>query len=235
MSSRRDVGVIVVAGGRGVRAGAGDPKQYRLLGKVPVLLRALRPFLAHPAVDRIVAVLPHADVSAPPEWLAPLVGDRLTLVAGGAERMASVEQGLSQLTATMAVVVVHDGARPFVDAAVIDAVILEARAGRGAVAAVPVSDTIKRSGVGPAGQPAIVETVSREGLWRAQTPQAFPTEVLRRGLAAARAAGVTVTDDAQAVESQGLAVVLVPDRPTNFKLTTPDDFALAEALLRGER
>ena len=218
MSSRRDVGVIVVAGGRGVRAGAGDPKQYRLLGKVPVLLRALRPFLAHPAVDRIVAVLPHADVSAPPEWLAPLVGDRLTLV-----------------TATMAVVVVHDGARPFVDAAVIDAVILEARAGRGAVAAVPVSDTIKRSGVGPAGQPAIVETVSREGLWRAQTPQAFPTEVLRRGLAAARAAGVTVTDDAQAVESQGLAVVLVPDRPTNFKLTTPDDFALAEALLRGER
>ncbi len=234
MSSRRDVGVVVVAGGRGVRAGGGVPKQYRLLGNVPVLLRALRPFLAHPAVDRVVAVLPESDVEAPPEWLRPLIGDRLVLASGGADRMGSVEQGIAQLPDSTTVVVVHDGARPFVDAAVIEAVIVAARAGRGAIAAVPVADTLKRSVAGSGAEPVIAETVSREALWRAQTPQAFPVEVLRRGLAAARAAGVTVTDDAQAVESQGLPVVLVPDRPTNFKLTTPADFALAEALIRGE-
>ncbi len=233
MSSPRDVGVIVVAAGRGVRAGGGVPKQYREVGGVPVLLRALRPFLAHPEVDRIVAVLPEADVAAPPEWLGPLVGDRLVLAPGGTERMASVERGLAELPSSARLVVVHDGARPFVDAAVIDAVIAEARAGRGAVAALPVSDTLKRSVTGPTELSVIAETVSRDALWRAQTPQAFPTEVLRRGLAAARAAGGMVTDDAQAVESEGLAVVLVPDRPTNFKLTTPADFHLAEALLRG--
>lgn len=233
MSLQRDVGVVVVAGGRGARAGGGVPKQYRLLGNVPVLLRALRPFLAHPAVDRVVAVLPASDVAAPPEWLCPLIGDRLVLASGGADRMGSVEQGIAQLPTSTAVVVVHDGARPFVDVSVIETVIVEARAGRGAVAAVPVADTLKRSVLGPASEPVIAETVSREALWRAQTPQAFPVEALRRGLAAARAAGVTVTDDAQAVESQGLPVVLVPDRPTNFKLTTPADFALAEALIRG--
>ncbi|MHB1326863.1 MAG: 2-C-methyl-D-erythritol 4-phosphate cytidylyltransferase [Gemmatimonadales bacterium] len=233
MSSRRDVGVIVVAAGRGERAGGGLPKQYRQVGNVPVLLRALRPFLAHPEVDRVVAVLPEADAVAPPEWLASLVGDRLVLTPGGAERMASVESGLAELPESAHLVVVHDGARPFVDAAVIDAVIAEARAGRGAIAALPVSDTLKRSVVGPTARSVIAGTVSRDTLWRAQTPQAFPTEVLRRGLRAARAAGIVVTDDAQAVESEGLAVVLVADRPTNFKLTTPADFELAETILRG--
>ena len=195
-----------------------------------MLLRALRPYLVHPAVTSVVAVLPPGAAAAPPEWLLAIKPERLRLVAGGPERVDSVERGVAALGDHVGLVIVHDGARPFVDAAVIDAVISASRAADGAVAAVPVSDTIKRAADG---EPATVAaTVPRAGLWRAQTPQAFPIEWLRRGLAHARATGVAPTDDSAMVEAIGGRVVLVPDRGSNIKVTTPDDFRLAEAIAR---
>ena len=200
-----------------------------------MLLRALRPFLTHPAVGSVVAVVPAATAVAAPSWLAPNGSPRLQLVAGGAERIDSVERGLAALGDQYPVAIVHDGARPFVDPDVIDQVVAAARLGQGAVAAVPVRDTVKRAVDGESEQPTIAATVSRDRLWRAQTPQAFPIDLLRRGLAHARATRTIATDDAAMVEAIGGRVVLVADRPTNIKITTAEDFVLAEAIARTAR
>lgn len=223
----RDVGVVVVAAGRGTRLGGGTLKQYHFLAGVPVLLRAVRPFTAHPEVCQVVVVLPAADASSPPPFLADVAGPGLTLVAGGAERSDSVASGLAALRPECTVVLVHDGARPFVDRAVIDGVIRYARAGEAAVAAVPLSDTVKESA---ADDPTRVErTIPRERLWRAQTPQGFPRGMLAEAHAKVRE-GRPITDDAGLVEACGAIVRLVPDSVRNLKITTPEDLSLAEVL-----
>ncbi len=229
--SRPDVGVVVVAAGRGLRAGAGLLKQFRAIGGVPMLLRAVRPFLIHPEVRTVVVVLPAESVASPPDWLGSLAGDRLRIVAGGAERIDSVEAGLVACGLEVGVILVHDGARPFVDSGVINAVIAEAQAGRGAIAAVPVTDTLKTGspGLGPI---RVVGTVPRDDLWRAQTPQGFPRRMLAAALAAARRDGRSATDDAALCEAIGATVTLIEDRTTNFKVTSADDFMLAEAMAK---
>jgi len=225
--------VIVVAAGAGRRAGADRPKQFRELGGVPMVLRALRPFTAHPAVGHTVLVVPQEVASNPPAWLAELAGGGLTLIAGGATRADSVRAGLGALPAEVAIVVVHDGARPFPSSPVIDAVIAEARSGVGAVAAVPLSDTLKETD--PADPRRIVRTVRRDNLWRAQTPQAFPRAVLARAFAAAATGRDSATDDAMLVEALGVPVVVVEDSTRNLKVTTAEDFALAERMTEPAR
>jgi 2-C-methyl-D-erythritol 4-phosphate cytidylyltransferase len=222
----RDVGVVVVAAGQGSRLGGEVPKQFLPVGGIPVLLRAIRPFASHPEVARVVVVLAPAHAERPPEFLAPLAGSGLTIVAGGRERSDSVAAGLRALPSDCEIVLVHDGARPFVERSVIDAVIAHARTGEGAVAAVPVSDTLKQQATD---DPTRVSgTVSRDGLWRAQTPQGFPRRLLEQ--AYARARQVPATDDASLVEACGATVRLVPDSSRNVKITTREDLALAEAL-----
>ena len=228
--SRPDVAVVLVAAGAGVRAGPGEPKQFRPILGVPMLLRALRPFLSHPQVDHVVVTLPAGHAEHPPDWLAKLTGDRLRLVAGGPARSDSVRAGLGALGRDVAIVLVHDAARPFVTRETIDGVIERARAGVGAIAAIPVGDTIK-----DVDQERITHTVSRERLWRAQTPQGFPRGMIERAYAAltnGNAATPPPTDDAELCERAGLPVDVVPDSPFNFKVTTADDFRIAEALAR---
>jgi 2-C-methyl-D-erythritol 4-phosphate cytidylyltransferase len=222
----RDVGVIVVAAGRGTRFGGETPKQYQPIAGVPMVLRAVRPFAAHPDVAQVALVLPPADAEAPPAFLRGLLGAGLVVVQGGAERADSVAAGLRALGSECTVVLVHDAARPFVGRAVIDTVIAHARAGEGAVAAVRVSDTLKQAA---ADDPTRVgRTVPRDGLWRAQTPQGFPRTVLERAYAARGEGGAT--DDAALVERTGVSVRLVPDSPRNMKVTTSEDLALAQLL-----
>jgi 2-C-methyl-D-erythritol 4-phosphate cytidylyltransferase len=224
------VGVVVAAAGRGDRLAGPVPKQFLPVAGVPLLLRAVRPFLAHPDVALVIVALPADAAAAPPPWLAELLGERLRAVSGGATRMDSVEAGLLVLPAACGFVLVHDGARPFPETSVIDAVLAEARRGAGAIAAVPVTDTLKEAD-GPGDSPVRVRrTVSRTALWRAQTPQGFPRALLERAYACARATGASGTDDAALVEQAGGEVVLVPDLVTNLKVTTPDDLRLAEAL-----
>jgi 2-C-methyl-D-erythritol 4-phosphate cytidylyltransferase len=208
------------------------PKQFRDLAGVPVLLRALRPFTSHADVACTVVALPADEAAAPPEWLRPLMGTRLRVVAGGQQRGGSVRAALAALPAECSVVLVHDGARPLVSTDTIDAVLALARRGGGAVAAVPLGDTLKDVADGP-GSFTVTRTIPRAGLWRAQTPQGFPRALLERATQAALTDGVQGTDDAELVERIGGVVQLVPDQSTNLKLTTEDDFALAEALLRG--
>ena len=214
-----------MAAGTGVRAGPGEPKQFRPIVGVPMLLRALRPFTSHPDVAQVVVALPAGDAEHPPEWLPRLGGERLILVRGGEHRALSVLAGLRALNAACGVVLVHDAARPFVSRETIDAVIARARRGVGAVAAVPVSDTVKHvtDGVRVAG------TVPHNDLWRAQTPQGFPRAMIREAYERLTdPAGVT--DDAEVCERAGFPVEIVPDTPDNLKVTTADDFRIAEAL-----
>lgn len=218
--------MVVVAAGQGRRAGGGTPKQFREIAGVPMVLHAVRPFAAHPDVAEVAVVLPPDVVAAPPAWLRALGGEGVRLVPGGAERCDSVAAGLAGLAPACQVVLVHDGARPFPSRATIDAVIAEARAGRAALAAIPVTDTIKEAA---GADRRVARTVPRERLWRAQTPQGFPRALLER---AHRGRPPGATDDAALVEALGEPVVLVPDDAANLKVTTEADFVLAEALAR---
>lgn len=198
-----------------------------------MLLRALRPFAAHAEVAHVVLVLPAADAASPPEWLEALAGADLGFVAGGAERSDSVAAGLTALPDACEIVVVHDAARPFVERKTIDAVIRAARGGVGAVAAVPLTDTLKEAdGSEP---PAVVRTLSRERLWRAQTPQGFPRALLAAAHEHARRDGVGASDDAALVERHGGVVRLVRDSIRNLKVTTAEDLELAELVASSAR
>jgi 2-C-methyl-D-erythritol 4-phosphate cytidylyltransferase len=201
-------------------------KQYHLIAGVPMVLRALRPFTSHPEVAQVVLVLPPDDAGAPPPFLSAIPS--LTIVPGGQHRGESVRAGLVALKPECTVVLVHDAARPFVDPSLISAVIAVARRGEGAVPAVPLSDTLKEA---TASDPTrIARTRPRAHLWRAQTPQGFPRQVLEEAHARAERAGHRATDDAALVETTGIPVRLVPDSARNLKVTTREDLALAELL-----
>jgi 2-C-methyl-D-erythritol 4-phosphate cytidylyltransferase len=227
MATPADTGVIVVAAGRGVRAGeGGERKQYRPVAGVRLLLRCLRPFASHPRIGPIVVVLPPEDASRPPAWLAPLLSDRLTVVAGGAERQHSVANGLARLHESARIVLVHDAARPFVDAGMIDRVIAVAEHGAAAVPAIPLADTVKETDT--AG--LVVRTVPRERLVAVQTPQAFPRAMLETAHQRARNDPAAIaTDDAALCERIGAPVRVVAGSVRNIKVTTPEDFLVAEA------
>ena len=152
----------------------------------------------------------------------------MSIVPGGTHRGDSVRAGLAALDAGCSVVLVHDGARPFADRAVIDRVIMYARRGEGAVPAIPLSDTLKE--VVPHDPTRIARTRPRAHLWRAQTPQGFPRSVLEQAHARAARTGHRATDDAALVEAMGITVRLVADSSRNIKITTPEDLALAELL-----
>jgi 2-C-methyl-D-erythritol 4-phosphate cytidylyltransferase len=152
--------------------------------------------------------------------------ESLVITIGGETRQDSVASGLEEVSAD--IVVVHDGARPFITVGLIHAVIEAATEADGAIAAMPLDETLKRC-VGD----KVEDTVDREGMWRAQTPQAFRTDVLREAHEKARAEGFIGTDDASLVERYGGTVKLVNGGRSNIKITYPEDFALAEALVRG--
>ncbi|MBF5096144.1 bifunctional 2-C-methyl-D-erythritol 4-phosphate cytidylyltransferase/2-C-methyl-D-erythritol 2,4-cyclodiphosphate synthase [Azospirillum sp. INR13] len=211
---------LIVAGGSGQRFGAERPKQYLDLAGKPVLRRTVEAFLGHPQVGGVRVVIDPAWRDA---YDAAVAGLGLPdPVAGGPSRQESVRNGLEALAADGPpdLVLIHDAARPLIDAATIGAVIAALDDQPGAIAAVPVADTLKRGNDGTIGA-----TVDREGLWRAQTPQGFRFPAILQAHRAA--AGLSLTDDAAVAERAGLAVALVPSKEDNFKVTTPDDLTRA--------
>jgi 2-C-methyl-D-erythritol 4-phosphate cytidylyltransferase len=170
--------------------------------------------------------LPREYVGDPPPWIFQSDSDRLLLSIGGRERSESVANGLEDLPSECEIVVIHDAARPLVTSETIGRVIDAAREGHGAVAALPVVDTLKR--VDSNGR--VIETVDRFGLWRAQTPQAFPRQSIERAHREAREADRIATDDAALCEQIGLPVVVVRGSERAQKITEENDFALLEAL-----
>ena len=222
----RDVGVVIVAAGTGTRTGSDELKQFRWVAGKPMLLHSVQRFMERSDVAIVVCVLPRAYAGDPPPWLFQCDLDRLLVSVGGRERGDSVLNGLQDLPPEVKVVLIHDAARPLADAATIERVITEARRGRGAVPALAVADTLKE--VDEAGR--IVRTVERSRLFRAQTPQGFPRDMIERAYAGASKARVSATDDAALCERLGLEVVVVPGSEMAMKVTVEADFARLEAL-----
>ena len=220
---------VVPAAGSGRRFGGEVPKQYLQAAGKPLLRHALEALLAHPGIDGAVVALAEGDARWP-GWTT-LHGKPVLACRGGAERADSVLAALAALAADVAgnaLVLVHDAARPNLQAADIGA-LLEAAAAHpdGAILAAPVRDTLKRADAGG----RILATEPRQALWRALTPQAFRRDLLLRALQAARDAGLVATDEAMAVERLGCRPRLVEGREDNLKVTTPADLALADFLL----
>jgi 2-C-methyl-D-erythritol 4-phosphate cytidylyltransferase len=221
---------ILVAAGRGERMGAGRPKAFLSLGGEPMLLKSARPFESARSVGSIVAVVPAADVEAARQLLAPL-RKVAAVVAGGERRQDSVLAGLEQAPSGFdGIVLVHDAGRPFVDEALIDAVIDGAKRTGAALPVLPLVDTIKRVRDG-----RVVETLDRAELGAAQTPQGFRMNLLAEAYERAIRDQVTLTDEAVAVERIGATVAVVPGSRLNRKITTPEDLAWAEDVLVGPR
>ena len=227
------VNVVIVAAGKGTRLQSELPKPFLSVAGKPILVHTLRRFTPIEAVRRIVVV-----VAAEREVLCREVlhthgpwPQPITVVHGGAERQDSVRNGLAALETRCEIVMIHDAARPFISAQAIQRSIDTATEGGSAVVATPVRDTIKRADT----QHTIRETVSRQDLWLAQTPQTFRVEVIRAAHRWAQQQGLTGTDDATLVEQMGQPVRLVPGDALNFKITTPDDLALARAVLQVAR
>jgi 2-C-methyl-D-erythritol 4-phosphate cytidylyltransferase len=231
MTVAPDVGVVLVAAGASSRLGGPELKQFRWIAGKPMLLHSLQLFHQRRDVAMVVCVLPRQYAGDPPPWIFQSDVDRLLVSVGGKERGESVLHGLEDLPGEVQIVVVHDAARPFVTMDVVDGVIAEARAGRGAVAALPVTDTLKE--VDAEGR--VVGTIARNGLWRAQTPQAFPRAMIEQVYAEARRTRVYATDCAALCEQQGFEVVVVRGSERAVKVTEEADFALVEAMTRVEK
>jgi 2-C-methyl-D-erythritol 4-phosphate cytidylyltransferase len=217
------VWAVVPAAGQGLRMG--QKKQALLLAGQPVLRWTIEALEATPSVHTVVVTVPAEDVT---DWQRRLAGCSKvgTVLAGGAERQESVRLGLGAVPDEVEWVLVHDGVRPCVTPELLARVVDEAARHGAAIAALPVSETIKRGASG-----WVKETVERDGLWAIQTPQVFRAAVLREAHRRAVAEGIAGTDDAVLVERLGVPIRLVPGRPDNLKITRPDDLPLAEALL----
>ena len=221
---------IVVAAGKGTRLGGDRPKQFLELDGVPVIIHTLRQFERCKQINEVITVLPAEDTAG---FQSLAQNFELTKVArvvtGGATRAQSVRHGLNAITEAD-IVAVHDGVRPFVTPEEIDEVVVAARKFGGAILTAPVPDTIKRVEEG-----RIVETIPRDELLRALTPQCFRFEVLRRAfeqLDRLESAGAEITDESMLAERLGIEIVSVKGNARNVKITTIDDLKQAEALLR---
>ena len=227
-AAARGVGAVVVAAGQGHRFGASRPKQFVDLCGLPVLAWSLRTFVNHAGIDRVVVVLSPSRAALPPAWLP----EGVLVVPGGVFRADSVRAGVEALAGEVETVLVHDGARPFVSAALVSRVVEGARAGP-VVPVIAVEDTVKRVDEGG----WIAGTVPRERLRRVQTPQGFPAAVLNRthaiddeGAWEAQDAAA-MTDDALLCEKLGIDVATVEGDPANLKITTASDLSLARAMV----
>jgi 2-C-methyl-D-erythritol 4-phosphate cytidylyltransferase/2-C-methyl-D-erythritol 2,4-cyclodiphosphate synthase len=226
------VGVVIVAAGRGERAGQASegPKQYRKIGGQPVIARTIEAFRNHPSVGPIVVTIHPADH----ELFMKAVGDlanNLIAVEGGATRQDSVRLGLAALReAAPEKVLIHDACRPFVDAALIDRVIGATGEREAALPALPIAETLKRAD----GAATVAATVPREGLYAAQTPQGFPFWPINAAHQKAHRAGrAGFTDDASIAEWAKMPVRIVQGAPENIKLTWARDIQMADQRLSG--
>lgn len=228
---------LIVAAGRGTRASNTDtglsqkslPKQYARLAGRPLLAHVVSAFDACPGIDAITVVIHEDDREAYDAAVAGLSNRLTPPVVGGATRQASVRLGLEGLrNRAPDYILIHDAARPFITQKVVTDILCALQSEAGAIAAVPLADTLKRE----QSNGLVAETVPRDGLWKAQTPQGFRYAAIAEAHARAALEGSReFTDDAAIAEWAGLNVVLLPDTPRNFKITTAEDLAMADELM----
>jgi 2-C-methyl-D-erythritol 4-phosphate cytidylyltransferase len=223
------VAALIPAAGAGHRIGGGIEKQFLPLGTKLLLAHTLARFEATPTIAQIIVIVPPGREAFCRTEVVKAEGFRKIshIIAGAETRQGSVAAGFQYIGEEVDIVVVHDGARPFVTPSLIQAAIDMAAAVGSAVIAVPESDTLKRV----AANHIIVETLDRRQLWRAQTPQAFRRQILQEALLHAARFHAEATDEASLVESLHYPVQIIPGSTWNFKVTSPDDLILAEFLL----
>jgi 2-C-methyl-D-erythritol 4-phosphate cytidylyltransferase len=226
------VAVIIPAAGSSTRFGGPIKKPFLSLDGKPIWLRTLDLFAKRPETAKVYLVLHPEEIEnfrLQYGALLMLAYDNIELVPGGAERFESVANALANVPEDVELVAVHDAVRCLTTASLITEVLQAAITHGAAMAAIPVADTLKR--VEPTSN-TITETVPRANLWQAQTPQVFERAALVEAYAQRAKLNIPITDDAQLLEALGQKVVVVPGSPLNFKITTPDDFRLAELLLQ---
>jgi 2-C-methyl-D-erythritol 4-phosphate cytidylyltransferase len=222
--------VIIPAAGRSSRFGGVEKKPFVSLDGRPVWVRAAEAFWNRDDVSRVYVVISPDDRADFRTRFGHLLAfANAELVDGGAERFESVANALARVPESVEFVAVHDAVRPLVTQSLVDAVFRAAEGHGAAMPAVPVADTLKR--VDPETN-RITDTVPRAGLWQAQTPQVFRRDWLCAAYERRGALAAAITDDAQLIEAAGHAVFVVPGSPTNFKITTKDDWELADAILK---
>ena len=219
---------IVPAAGQGARMGSHTPKQYLTLGEIPILVYSLQILQQVPDIHQIILSVPDRDREFCRQEIvqAHHLSKVSQVIAGGRRRQDSVRHGILAISSLPEIVVVHDGVRPFIHEQMVKDVIASARRVGGAVAAMPIHDTVKR--VGSDG--LIQETLKREELWQVQTPQAFRYDWLREGHRRAQEENWDVTDDASIIERMGYPVSVVEGSCLNIKITKPEDLILGKAI-----
>jgi 2-C-methyl-D-erythritol 4-phosphate cytidylyltransferase len=223
------VAAIIPAAGRGRRMGGEISKTSLSLGGIPLLRHTLQKFEACSRVDEVLPLVPPEELSF---WTDEIVHSSMfkkvkRVLAGGAERQDSVFLGLKAIAGNADWVVIHDGARPFVPLELIERALSETRRWKAVAAALPAGETIKE--VSP--EREVVRTMDRHPLWIVQTPQAFEYNIIVGAHEKARAERFGGTDDASLVERLGIPVRVIEGSRLNFKITTPEDLTLGEALL----
>ena len=227
MTSPLRTAAIVPAAGSGTRMGLPGPKQFYALNGVPILVHTVRALARAGGLDGIVLVVPADQLARAQELVNEYQLERvLGVVVGGSRRQDSVKAGLDFLPASVKLVLVHDGVRPFVTPELAEECLRRAAAVGAAMAAIPVKDTLKA-----VTDLRVVKTVDREQLWQAQTPQAMRVDLLRRAFIVAEEKGITGTDEASLLEAIGCPVAVVPGSEQNIKITRPEDLRLAEAIM----
>lgn len=223
MNSKRKIIAIIPASGVGSRMNVAVPKQYlTLLGKT-LLEHTLQPFLEHPEISQIIVAVSKEDRYYGD--IALLKSDKIQIVFGGETRANSVFNALNAITDETAWALVHDAARPCLKRSDLDK-LLQIEDNQGAILATPAIDTMKR-----ANGSQIAHTEDRSTLWHALTPQFFPAKSLKEALQSAFEQGLTITDEASAMEFAGFHPLLINGRSDNLKVTRPEDLALAEFYL----
>ncbi len=227
------IAAIIVAAGRGLRMGASQRKQYLHLDGQPILSRTLKVFDGSHALDRLFLVVPEDEKDyCRQEIVGPArLTTAVTVVTGGRRRQDSVFNGLKAIEDPKAMVLIHDGVRPLLSEELIVSCVAGAERWGACIPALPVIDTLKETD----GSGRIRKTVVREGLYAAQTPQAFKLSIILDAHEAGQAEGRQATDDASLVEAMGRPVHIIPGERENIKITTAEDLELARAYLCARR
>lgn len=224
------ISALIVAAGQGVRMGSAQRKQYLQLCGRPVLVHTLQAFDRCPDIQCIRVVVPATEMDFCRRKILPdaSLSKHVELIAGGRRRQDSVFNGLQHLGDARGVVLIHDGVRPLVSTSLIQACIQGALQWGACIPGVQAVDTLKQTD----SLNNILGTIPRESIWLAQTPQAFSLPIIRRAHLEARQQGLEATDDASLVEALGIPVHVIDGLRENIKITTPEDLAYAEALLK---
>jgi len=218
------IGAIIVAAGSGLRFG--ERKQFKKLGTKPLYLYSLQKFVECKLINEIVLVVPR-DLKNSISAETSKLSNRIKVVEGGNLRQDSVLAGISEISPSCNIICVHDAARPFVTADLIKKTISACEHNDSAICAVPSDDTVKEININ---NNHIKRTIPRETIWLAQTPQAFRRKQLREALIYAKDNKIQVTDEATLLESLEFSIVVVEGSKNNFKITTPNDWKLAELM-----